>query len=51
MKRPTLNDPAEFAIIRSIYFKDSNPFKEDIDPIEKLERIESKHKNNSKSPR
>jgi hypothetical protein len=43
-KRPTLSDPAEFALIRSIYcIKDS--FKEKLDPIEDLERSESRHKN------
>ena len=50
-KRPTLNDPAEFALIKSIYFKESNPFNEDLDPVERLDRMESKQRNKSKSSR
>ena len=49
-KRPTLNDPTEFALIRSIYFKDRT-FDEQIDPIERLERMESKQRFNNKSSR
>lgn len=49
-KRPTLKDPAEFAIIRSMYFKDGRLTK-DIDPIEELERMESRQRNQSKSSR
>lgn len=50
-KRPTLNDPVEFAIIKSIYFKDTRPTLEDNDPVERLERMESKQRNNQKSSR
>ncbi len=49
--RPTLSDPAEFALIKQIYFKDNRPFNEDLDPIERLERMESKQRFNSKSSR
>lgn len=51
MKRPTLTDPEEFTLIKKIYFKDNRPFFEDLDPIERLERMESKHRNKIKSPR
>lgn len=50
-KRPRLDDPEEFAIIKSIYFKDDNPFKEQLDPIEQLDRMESRMKQNNKSSR
>jgi len=50
-KRPTLNDPAEFALIKSIYFKNGRTFNEDIDPIERLERLESRQRNDNKSSR
>ncbi len=50
MERPKLTDPAEFAIIKSIYFKD-RMFGEDLDPIERLERMESKQRFNNKSSR
>ena len=50
-KRPTLNDPEEFAIIKSIYFEKDNFNKEDFDPIENLERQESRSRNKNKSSR
>jgi len=50
-KRPTLKDPAEFAFIKSVYFKEPNRYLEDLDPIEKLERQESRQRNNNKSAR
>ena len=40
MTRPTLNDPAEYALIKSVYFKDNGPFNEDLDPAERLDRME-----------
>lgn len=49
-KRPTLNDPVEFALIRSIYFKD-RPLNEAVDLIECNDRMEAKHKHNQKSSR
>ena len=49
-KRPTLNDPVEYALIKSMYFNDG-PTSEEVDPIEKLERMESKQRNNKKSSR
>lgn len=49
--RPTLNDPAEYAIVKSIYFKEPLPLNEEIDSIEKLERMDSKQRNNNKSSR
>lgn len=50
-KRPTLSDPNEYAIIKSIYFKDSKPFNDDLDPIERNERMESRQRNSKKSAR
>lgn len=50
-KRPKLTDPAEFALIKQIYFKDNRPFNEDLDPVERLDRMESKQRNNGKSNR
>lgn len=50
-KRPTLNDPEEYALIKSIHFKDDKPLHEELDPMERLERMESKQRNNNKSPR
>jgi len=50
-KRPKLHDPAEFALIKSIYFKNGRTFNEDTDPIERLERLESSQRNNNKSSR
>lgn len=47
-KRPTMNDPEEYKIIKSIYFKDRT-YEEDIDPIEKLDRMESKLRNKQRS--
>jgi hypothetical protein len=49
-KRPTLNDKEEYAIIKSIYFKDK-PFNEDLDSIERNDRMESRFRNNRKSSR
>jgi hypothetical protein len=50
-KRPTLNDPTEFALIKSVYFKNDRLLNESIDPIEELERMESKLRNQNKSSR
>jgi len=44
-KRPRIDDPAEFALIKSIYFEKDNFNKEESDPIENLERQESRHRN------
>jgi hypothetical protein len=49
--RPKLTDPAEYAIIKSVYFKDSRPEWEDLDPIERLDRMESRQRFNNKSSR
>jgi hypothetical protein len=49
-QRPTLYDPQEWAIIKSIYFHNDNLTMEQ-DPIERLERQESKQRilnNNSR---
>lgn len=48
--RPRLDDPKEFALIKSIYFKDRT-FTDEIDSIEKLERMEAKQRNQTKSSR
>lgn len=50
-KRPTYKDPEEFNLIRSIYFKDNRPINEDIEPIERLERMISKQRNLNKNSR
>ena len=50
-KRPKLSDPAEFAIVKSMYFKDNRPAWEDLDPIERLDRMESRLRFNKKSAR
>ncbi len=51
-KRPRLDNPVEFAIIKQIYFKDDNPFFDDnLDPIEKLDRLDSKLRQGNKSSR
>lgn len=50
-KRPKYTDPEEFAIIRSIYFEKDNLEKENIDQLERLERQESKSRNNLISSR
>ena len=49
--RPKLSDPAEFALIKQIYFKDNRPFNEDLDPTERNDRMESSYKNKNKSSR
>ena len=49
MERPTLNDPKEYNLIKSIYFKNDRPFDEDLDPIERIERLEAKQRNKNKS--
>lgn len=43
-KRPKLTDPEEFDIIRSIYLKDRRSINSDLDPVERLERMESKQR-------
>ncbi len=51
IKRPTISDPAEWAIVREMYFDTSFPINDDIDSIERLERMESKQRklnNNSR---
>ncbi|MCK9370996.1 hypothetical protein M0R04_13885 [Candidatus Dojkabacteria bacterium] len=50
-KRPTYKDPAEFALIKQIYFKDNRPTWEDLDPQERLDRMEAKQRYNAKSNR
>ena len=51
MTRPTLNDKEEYALIKSIYFKDNRPEWEELDPTERLDRMESKQRFNQKSSR
>lgn len=48
--RPTLNDPAEYALIKKMYFVQDVFQSDEIDPIELNERMESKIRN-SISPR
>lgn len=44
--KPRLDDPAEYKIIKQIYFKNDRPEWMDIDPIERLQRMESRTRNN-----
>ena len=44
-KRPRLDDPQEYAIIKQMYFKDNRPINDDLDPLERLERQEAKRRN------
>ena len=47
--RPTLKDPKEFNLIRSMYFEDHNPRTFDTDPIELLDRQQQgKYRNQSR---
>lgn len=49
-KKQKLTDPEEFALIKSIYFeKDTKG--EQIDFIERMERMESRQRNLNKNPR
>ena len=49
--RPRLDDPKEYALIKEIYFKDNSPLFEELEPEERLERIEAKHRQTNKSSR
>ena len=49
--RPKLSDPAEWAIIRAMYFDSDKTLSEQVDPIERLERSDAKSRNNNKSSR
>lgn len=51
MTRPRLDDPAEYAVIKKIYFNNDKLMSEEIDSLERLERVESKQRNNNKSSR
>lgn len=44
---PKLTDPGEFEIVRSMYFK-GLPNYEEIDPLERLDRMHSKRKINKR---
>lgn len=44
-----LDDPVEYALIKKIYFNDNQPINQDIDPIERLDRMEAKQRNNKNS--
>ncbi len=45
-ERPTLSDPAEWAIVRQMYFDGNGTVSvEQVDPIERLERMQSKQRN------
>ena len=51
-KRPTLNDPAEYALIKQIYFKDDVRFIENqLPPDEISDRIDAKLRSSNKSSR
>ncbi len=50
--RPRLDDLKEYATVKAIYFKDDLvKFNEGLDSIERLERMESRQRNNQKSSR
>lgn len=51
IKRPRLDNPQEFALIKSIYFYKDNFITEEIDKLEQLKRQESRQKYNNKSSR
>lgn len=51
MTRPRLDDPKEWSIIREMYFDTSGAVNDDTDPIERLERMQSKQRNLNNSPR
>lgn len=44
-----LDDPIEYALIKKIYFNSDLPINQEIDPIERLERMEAKQRNNKNS--
>ncbi len=54
MKRPTMNDPKEFAIIRKVYLNHQT-FRstdlQDLDPVERFDRLNKKLHINNKSSR
>lgn len=50
-KRPRLDDPTEYALIKSIYFKETKPEWEELDSLERLSRQEAKQRSDSKSSR
>jgi len=50
-RRPRLDDPKEYAIIKSIYFAKDLEKTEKLDPLENLERQDSKQRNLNKSSR
>lgn len=50
-KRPRLDDPQEFAIIKQMYFKNNRPINDDLDPLERLERQEAKQRNKQNESR
>lgn len=43
---PRLDDPSEYAIVKKMYFNNDDYANESIDPIERLERMDSKLRNN-----
>lgn len=49
--KPKLTDPKEYRIIKEVYFKDNTRVNEEIDSIEKLERMEARYRQNNKSSR
>lgn len=48
---PRLDDPKEWAIVRSMYFAKDDFAKDEEDQIERLERMESRERFNNKSSR
>jgi len=45
-EHPNLNNPKDFALMREMYFEGKPNIKEeDVDPIERLERMEAKERN------
>jgi len=43
--RPRLDNPADYKVVKDMYFEKDLPLAEDLDPIERLERQEAKQKN------
>ena len=50
-KRPRLDDPEEYAIIKAIHFKEPERYYDKLDPQEEVDRWESRLRNNNKSAR
>jgi hypothetical protein len=48
---PRLDDPAEYALIKKVYFSDWEPITDEEDRLEQLDRMESKARINQQNSR